>query len=57
MTAKPRRLTAFVGYVSTPAGLNGEGYLKDWIEDAGQAQAFDLRREQQEFERYGAKSS
>lgn len=49
MTAKPRRLTAFVGYVSTPAGLNGEAYLKDWIENAGKAQAFDLRREQQEL--------
>ena len=49
MTAKPRRLTAFVGYVSTPNGLNGEAYLKDWIENAGQARAFDLRMEQTEL--------
>jgi Protein of unknown function (DUF3037) len=46
LTPKPRRLTAVVGYVSSPGGLNGEGYLKDWIEKAGAARAFDLRREQ-----------
>ena len=49
MTARPRRLTAVVGYVSTPSGLNGEAYLKDWIENAGGARAFDLRREQTEL--------
>jgi Protein of unknown function (DUF3037) len=46
---KGRRLTAFVGYVSTPNGLNGETFLKDWIESAGNAKAFDLRSEQAEL--------
>ena len=49
MNPKARQLTALVGYVSTPNGLNGEAYLKDWIENAGEARAFDLRREQAEL--------
>ena len=42
---KHRPVWAIVGYLSSPGGLNGEGYLKDWIEKAGRAKAFDLLRE------------
>lgn len=51
LCAKERSLTAVVGYVSTPSGLNGEAYLKNWIEMAGKAKAFDLRIEQAELRR------
>ncbi|MDR3798809.1 MAG: DUF3037 domain-containing protein [Terracidiphilus sp.] len=46
---RARPLLALVGYVSSPNGLNGEAYLKQWIEQDGEAQAFDLRREQQKL--------
>jgi hypothetical protein len=42
---KERPVWAIVGYVSSPGGLNGEAYLKNWIEQAGDAKVFDLIRE------------
>jgi hypothetical protein len=40
-----RSVIAIVGYVASPDGLNGEGFLKDWIEEAGDATALDVERE------------
>jgi hypothetical protein len=40
-----REVIAKVGYVASPNGLNGEGFLKDWIEQAGAAVAFDVERQ------------
>ena len=41
---------AIVGYLSSPGGLNGETYLKTWIEEAGEAKVFDLIRERDELQ-------
>jgi hypothetical protein len=49
LAPKDRALWAIVGYVSSPGGLNGETYLKNWIEQAGEAKAFDLIREQDQL--------
>jgi hypothetical protein len=46
---RERSVSAIVGYVSSPAGLNGEEYLKRWIEEGGDARAFDLRTESQKL--------
>jgi DUF3037 family protein len=40
-----RPVVAVVGYLSSPGGLNGETYLKEWIEQRGQATALDVERE------------
>jgi len=40
-----RRVIAIVGYVASENGLNGEAFLKDWIEKAGNATALDVQRE------------
>jgi hypothetical protein len=45
MIPKDRAVIALIGYVSSPGGLNGEHFLKDWIEQAGEAKTFDLIRE------------
>jgi hypothetical protein len=47
---KKRSVWAIVGYVSSPGGLNGETYLKNWIEQAGEAKVFDLIREKDKFQ-------
>jgi len=39
------RVIAIVGYVASDNGLNGEAFLKDWIEKAGDATALDVHRE------------
>ncbi len=39
------RLLSIVGYLATEHGLNGEAYLKEWIEAKANAQAFDVERE------------
>jgi len=36
---------AIVGYVASLNGLNGEKFLKDWIEEAGNAIALDVERQ------------
>lgn len=46
---KSRSVLAIVGYVSSPGGLNGEAYLKNWIEQGGEAKAFDLVRERDQL--------
>jgi hypothetical protein len=46
---KSRPVLAIVGYISSPGGLNGETYLKTWIEEGGKAKVFDLLREQPQF--------
>lgn len=49
MSQKSRPLSAIVGYLSSPGGLNGERYLKDWIEQGGDAKAFDLNLERHQL--------
>jgi Protein of unknown function (DUF3037) len=39
----------FVGYLSSAGGLNGEGYLKDWIEKTASVQTFDVIREREQM--------
>lgn len=39
------RVIAIVGYLASENGLNGEAFLKDWIERAGEAKALDVERE------------
>jgi hypothetical protein len=46
LVPKPRPLTALVGYTSSSHSLNGEAYLKSWIEEGGTARTFDLDKEQ-----------
>lgn len=43
-----RKVIAIVGYVASSNGLNGEKFLKSWIEEAGDAVAPDVRREPDE---------
>jgi len=38
-------IIAIVGYLASENGLNGEAFLKDWIEKAGSATAVDVERE------------
>jgi hypothetical protein len=45
LSPKSRELVAIVGYLASPEGLNGEAYLKEWIEQGGNAQTFDLRKD------------
>jgi hypothetical protein len=40
---------AIDGHISSPGGLNGETYLKNWIEKGGEAKTFDLIREQDQL--------
>jgi len=49
LALKPRSVLAIVGYVSSPGGLNGETYLKNWIEQGGEAKTFDLVREKEQL--------
>lgn len=42
-----REFIAFVGYYSSPGGLNGEAFLKDWIEQKAQVETFDVIREKE----------
>lgn len=42
-------LVAIVGYLATEHGLNGEAYLKEWIETKTKARAFDIQRETEDF--------
>jgi hypothetical protein len=46
LTPRPRPVAAIVGYIASPNGLNGEAYLKSWIEEGGSAKTFDMEREQ-----------
>lgn len=46
---KGKQVVAIVGYLASPHGLNGEGVLVDWIRQKGEAQTFDLTREQSDF--------
>jgi hypothetical protein len=48
--ASEKTLKAFVGYLSSPQGLNGEAALVDWIKEKAGAETFDLLREHQEFQ-------
>lgn len=40
-----RNIIAIVGYVASRDGLNGETYLKNWIEKKGEAVVLDVERE------------
>jgi len=51
LVPKSRTVSAIVGYISDPEGLNGEAYLKSWIEQGGAAEVFDLHNEQQQLRR------
>ena len=44
-----RPLVGIIGYLSSPGGLNGEAFLKDWMERKGQVSTFDIVREQEQF--------
>jgi len=46
----------FVGYLASPGGLNGETYLKRWIEEQTGARAFDTTTEAEAFRRAVARS-
>lgn len=39
----------FVGYTTSPSGLNGEAALREWIETKGNAKTFDLVRRPKQF--------
>src|SRR5438093_2848168 len=43
-----RPLVGIIGYLSSPGGLNGEAFLKDWMERKGQVSTFDIVREQEQ---------
>jgi hypothetical protein len=47
--AKTRKITAVVGYLASPHGLNGEATLVEWIRKKGKAITFDLTRQKQDF--------
>jgi len=49
--SKEKSVVAIVGYLATEHGLNGEAYLKDWIETKTNARAFDIQRETENFRR------
>jgi hypothetical protein len=44
-----RDVTAYVGYLASPAGLNGEAALVEWIEKKADAKVFDLVRQAEVF--------
>jgi hypothetical protein len=44
-----RSVTACVGYLTSPGGLNGEAALVEWIRERGKAETFDLIRQKEEF--------
>ncbi len=44
-----REVKAFVGYLASPNGLNGEAALVEWIEEMGGARTFDLIKQREEF--------
>jgi hypothetical protein len=47
-TAKPRAdrpVIAIVGYLASANGLNRESFLRDWIQEAGEATVVDVERE------------
>jgi hypothetical protein len=46
---KQKSFVTIVGYLATEHGLNGEAYLKEWIEKKTKAQAFDIQRETEGF--------
>lgn len=46
----------FVGYLASPGGLNGETYLKRWIEEQTGARAFDTTTEAEAFRQAVARS-
>jgi Protein of unknown function (DUF3037) len=46
---KQKPLVTIVGYLATEHGLNGEAYLKEWIEMKTKARAFDIQRETEGF--------
>jgi hypothetical protein len=48
--AHDRSVVAFVGYLSSPHGLNGEAVLVDWIRKKTEAQTFDLVEERDQFQ-------
>lgn len=64
MTSKLERIseakqdTRFVvGYLASPAGLNGEGVLKEWVEHKMHIKLFDLTREEIQFRQQVAKEA
>jgi hypothetical protein len=46
---KHKAMVTIVGYLATEHGLNGEAYLKEWIETKTKARAFDIQRETEDF--------
>jgi hypothetical protein len=44
-----RQMVAFVGYLTSPGGLNGEAALVKWIEQKAGARTFDLVRDKGRF--------
>jgi hypothetical protein len=46
---RSQRIATFVGYLTSPNGLNGEGFLVDWIKEKAHAKTFDLVREKPGF--------
>jgi hypothetical protein len=46
-----RSVSAFVGYLASPSGLNGEAALVDWIRKKTDAKVFDLVRNGEKFAR------
>ena len=46
---KGKRVSAVVGYLASPHGLNGEAALVEWINYKGEAKTFDLTRQRQDF--------
>jgi len=45
----PYPVIMLVAYRASPTGLNGEGYMKTWIEEAAKAKTFDIVTEANEF--------
>ena len=48
--SQKKDVVAFVGYLASPNGLNGEAALVDWINAAAGAKTFDLLRDRERFQ-------
>jgi hypothetical protein len=49
-------METIVGYTASPGGLNGEGHMKDWIQEQVTPHVFDLSKQVQQFRRVAAKA-